>query len=140
MKCFANCLAVFFLAVWAQAFAVEAVSRADLNDIPPGQVIYNSVCATCHEAGVPRAPSQQMLSFVAPQAIYRALTEGVMQPMATSLSDEQKVAVVEYLTGKPLVLEGEPPLLRCEGEMAQFDYRQPPQSTGWGMTLGNTRE
>jgi len=135
-------LAAFCLAVASQAVAVqvEAVSGTDNSDLHPGQAVYDSVCATCHEAGVPRAPSQKMLFFVAPQAIYRALTEGVMQPMAASLNDEQKVAVVEYLTGKSLVLEDEPALLQCEGEKAAFDYRQPPQSTGWGMTLGNTRE
>lgn len=108
--------------------------------VHPGKAVYDSICASCHEAGVPRAPGSMMLYFMAPQSIYRALTEGVMQPMAAGLNTEQKKAVAEYLTGRELLLEDEPRLLHCEGGAARFDYNQPPNSTGWGMTRGNTRE
>lgn len=118
----------------------NAAPAAGEEDSHPGKAVYEQVCATCHEAGVPRAPSQKMLYFVSPQSIYRALTEGVMQPMATGLSNDQKIAVAEYLTGSELVLGEKPDLWQCEGEAARFDYDQPPKSTGWGMTRGNTRE
>ncbi|MFU8763318.1 MAG: PQQ-binding-like beta-propeller repeat protein, partial [Haliea sp.] len=106
-----------------------------------GEDLYATVCATCHEAGVPRAPSQQMMTFIAPRALYRALTEGVMQPMAAALTERQKVDVVEYITGNKLVLaDAEPDITWCSGANAGFDYRRPPRSSGWGMTHGNTRE
>lgn len=135
-------LSVFLAAASLQVFAVptEDAAAAGAESEHPGKAVYEGICAACHETGVPRAPSQKMLLFVAPQTIYRALTTGVMQPMAAGLSDEQKVAVVEYLTGQTLVKQDEPDLLHCEGEAAVFDFGRPPRSSGWGMTPGNTRE
>lgn len=124
----------------ASVTLAEVVSDAGENSSPPGKAVYDDICAHCHEAGVPRAPSQKMLYFVAPPAMYRALTEGVMVPMAAGLTDKQKVAAVEYLTDRKLVLEDGPDVLKCEGKAARFDYDRPPKSTGWGMTHGNTRE
>ena len=81
---------------------------------PEGKAVYESLCTHCHDAGVPKAPSRGMLKFMAPSAIYHALTEGVMQQQTAHLSDQQKRDVVEYLTGKKVGSEqAQASLLMC---------------------------
>ena len=106
-----------------------------------GKAVYDRVCANCHEAGVPRAPSRGMLQFMATGAIYHALTEGVMAAQVGQLSDREKRAVAEYLTGHSLAEEqGQNTFVQCTGDAARFDVNDPPRVSGWGVTPDNRRE
>lgn len=110
-------------------------SDFDLADTDShGGRIYMQACASCHEVGVNRAPQRAMLLLMSPESIYRALTKGVMQAQSSMLSDEDKIAVSEFLAKNTLDLEvanTEP--VYCEGDAATFDYDEPPVFTGWGL-------
>lgn len=105
-----------------------------------GEHIYREHCAICHEAGVPKAPSHGMLQFMAPEAIYHALTEGVMSVQVPHLSAADKQQVAEYLTGRSLAMVASDHFLWCEGGAAAFDPTQPPKVAGWGVSHDNRRE
>lgn len=64
----------------------------------PGNDLYEENCAACHDGTVPRAPHFSWLEMMAPAAIHRAMTDGLMKLQAENLSDEEKLRVTEYLT------------------------------------------
>jgi polyvinyl alcohol dehydrogenase (cytochrome) len=105
-----------------------------------GAELYAAHCAGCHEMAVPKAASLQMMSFMAPSVVYRALTAGVMVPMAEQLTDEQKLAIARHVTGRDIdtVSQQATPLV-CEGELADFDLSATPRTVGWGFEPGNSR-
>ncbi len=103
-----------------------------------GAEVFGTVCADCHLRAVTRAPPVAMLHFMSAGTIYRALTAGAMQVQAQKLSDADKRAVAEYLSGKNLGAAtgtGAPP---CGAGVA-FNFDEPPAFAGWGLDRGNTR-
>jgi polyvinyl alcohol dehydrogenase (cytochrome) len=120
----------------------SAELQADFNMADasgPGGQAYMKACAACHEQGLNRAPQRAMLLIMSPQSIYRAMTEGVMQTQSQALSNEEKVAIAEFLAGRSMAdaqAAAEPP--RCAGEAAAFDYAEPPIFAGWGLTPAST--
>src|SRR5438445_2717321 len=77
------------------ALAVTAQAQPAAAD---GAAVYDTRCKACHEGGAARAPSRADLGQRAPADIVRALTSGIMAPMAQGLSDADKQAVATYLT------------------------------------------
>ena len=65
----------------------------------PGRAHYDAVCASCHEGAVEKAPHREMIGLMNPEAILRTVTTGIMVEEASSLTDEQRVEVAEYLAG-----------------------------------------
>ena len=81
----------------------------------PGGKVYHGLCAQCHEGQAQKAPSKTFLEMMTPEAIYGALTEGAMRTVAAELSDADRKAVAEYISGEKF---GAPPLPdapRCTG-------------------------
>jgi polyvinyl alcohol dehydrogenase (cytochrome) len=77
---------------------------------------------------------------MSPQSIYRALKDGKMQGQAQALSDDDKVAVAEFLTRKKIsAVSAEPEPPACKGKAARFDAGEPPVFADWGLSPGNTR-
>ena len=86
-----------WLAVTIVAFAGdEATARSP-------EEIYKQICAQCHEGGVPRAPHSVEFQMIGPDQIYAALTEGVMKPQGSLLSDQEKRSLSEFLGGRALL-------------------------------------
>lgn len=133
-----NCL----VGIWPAAFAEKINTNTSLlspEALATGEEVYRTVCAACHETGVPKAPVKGMLGFMSTASIYHALTEGVMAPRVPQLNLQQKKAVAEYLTGQPLSTEKPKAFPQCQGESAQFDGAQVPAVVGWGAQPQNTR-
>ena len=118
--------------------AAPAKAAVDPETLP-GAAHYRNHCVQCHEGTTYKAPARTFIAMMSPDAIYAALTTGVMQTQAAKLSNEQRREVAEYLSGESLTGAApvaQPP--RCEGKAATFDLSQPPQLTAWGLTTGNT--
>ncbi|GIX29748.1 MAG: cytochrome CBB3 [Porticoccaceae bacterium] len=128
MKAFPTILSLgFIFASWAA-----------LGAVPPGERIYRQHCAVCHEGGVAKAPERTMLEMLAPEAILRALEEGVMRVQGSALTPEERRLLAEHLAGASLGgTELAERLPRCPER--PFDYNAPPEMVGWGVDLGNRR-
>ena len=61
-------------------------------------------CSTCHKSAreAPKAPTQQTLMQMTPEAVLSALATGSMAVQAKNLSDSQKLLIAIYLGGRPL--------------------------------------
>jgi len=104
-----------------------------------GARVYRQNCAACHDAGVNRSPQRLLLQDLTPEAIRSALVDGAMRPQGSALSDDQKAAVSEYLSGRKLGASAvaDAPNM-CKGAAARFDLAEPPAFTGWGLDPAST--
>jgi polyvinyl alcohol dehydrogenase (cytochrome) len=117
----------------------DKVGNVDAETMAQGQKVYDGLCINCHESGANRAPQRFLLSFMTPESILRAMTDGVMREMTAHLSLDDKVAVSEFLSARKLGTSAEfAPTLMCEGPAAQFDRNEPPVFAGWGLDHENT--
>jgi polyvinyl alcohol dehydrogenase (cytochrome) len=106
---------------------------------PEGKQVYRANCAMCHDQGAGRAPQFTLLRYMAPEAIYRALTTGAMREQASALTEAQKVQVAQFLSSRKLEPAAAPaPLNMCSGKAAGFDRAEPPAFTNWGLDLAST--
>jgi hypothetical protein len=58
-----------------------------------GEALYAGRCASCHDAGVLRAPNRQALSRLSPEAIRAALATGSMRLQGADLTPAQIVVL-----------------------------------------------
>lgn len=101
--------------------------------------MFTDVCAACHEHGGGHAPALFILKIMTPASIYGALTTGAMRVQAKELTDEDKKAVAEYLTGAELKADTKLAPPACTGEAAEFEPHETPAFSNWGITPENTR-
>lgn len=104
-----------------------------------GAQLFSEHCAGCHQGTIPKAPSLEMMGYMLPKAVYRTISEGVMQSMASHLDDSQRALIAEYVSGGSLHDELSamaPPA--CASDVG-FDALVPRSSEGWGVSLQNTR-
>ena len=103
---------------------------------------YTEHCATCHdEPEESRAPSRSALGERTPEAIYEALTDGVMATQAAALSDGQKLVLATFLSGRPLgsIAAGDASAMASRCEDASFETADGPLWNGWGREGTNSR-
>jgi len=136
MRAAAWTVAVLSLSSLGALFAGPRLAAADAPAAPPGAALFDQRCASCHLGQVPKAPHKMFLQMMQQDAIYRALTEGVMQAQASGLTETQRHELAHYLGGdKP----PSPPAPVCSGAAALFDTRLGPTTSGWGVTPDNKR-
>ncbi|HET9160677.1 MAG TPA: cytochrome c [Caulobacteraceae bacterium] len=78
------------------ALATAAAFSASAQQAPNGADLFSQRCAACHEGG--SAPAKSVLAAHTPAQIVDILTNGVMAPMASGLSDAEKQAIAGYLS------------------------------------------
>ncbi len=108
------------------------------GDSHPGKMLYDKNCSQCHNQSVARAPDYSLLQQLPADIVLHSLREGMMQPMAKVLSDEEKIQVAEYVGGK-VSQDVKYPLLVCKDDRLAFDYGSHPFASGWGINRSNTR-
>ena len=116
-----------------QAIADAAAARFAM----PGKAHYDRACATCHEGAIKKAPHREMIGLMTPQAILRAITDGVMQTEASVLTDKERLEVSEFLAGKTMAEARDVELPECAGPIPQSP--RPVAFTNWGLQPQNTR-
>ena len=112
MAAFRFALAVFLLAASGPARAQQPAASptqprpfADRATEGAGATIFGNVCGSCHgKEAIKEAMSQDMLKQLTPEKLYESMTTGSMQTHAdaASLTDDQKVAIAEWVSGRRL--------------------------------------
>jgi polyvinyl alcohol dehydrogenase (cytochrome) len=96
-------LAAASLLSWSTGFAQTPATAEQ------GAKIFEQRCKSCHDPAIERAPSKADLAKRPRGDIVRALTSGLMMPMAQGLSAEQISAVATSLTPAGAELSGGAP-------------------------------
>ncbi|HET9159401.1 MAG TPA: PQQ-binding-like beta-propeller repeat protein [Caulobacteraceae bacterium] len=83
------------------AIALAAPGAASAQAGMPGEGVYKERCASCHDnAAANRAPTRENLAAMSFETIHYALTDGKMKGQGTGLSEDQRVQLITFLTGK----------------------------------------
>ena len=129
-------LSPLFLTVLLTATGAAAQGAQGPNQ--PGDTIYREHCATCHDAGVSRAPNREALSKLTPDAVRAALTTGSMRTQGADLAPAQIETIARFLgrgTSTTTATAGV-----CRGDTASFtDPLERPRWNGWGVTTAQHR-
>jgi polyvinyl alcohol dehydrogenase (cytochrome) len=106
---------------------------------PSGKAIYDANCAQCHDRGEP-APAIGVLRGLSADRIHQILATGVMKPMASGLTDEERWSVARYLGTATTAPSTDAGLATCPATDRAFNYAAPPASNGFGIVgVTNTR-
>jgi polyvinyl alcohol dehydrogenase (cytochrome) len=104
-----------------------------------GAAIYKERCAICHDAPKERVPALSAIKAMSGEAIYLALTTGLMKTQAAGLSTGQLFALIGYIapTGESHTA---PPVFTptCKGDDA-FRPNAGSQWNGWSTSPTNSR-
>ena len=123
-------LVLSLVALSATAAAAQAPQDAE--------AIYKTRCASCHEAGVARAPNREGLRRLTPQAIGAALTAGSMREQGQNLTLDQIQLLARTLGAAPTT--GNPTAACTSNEPAPLTKPlEQPNWNGWGASLAQHR-
>lgn len=86
----------------AAAMAMSAQPLAQDTDAHPGESVFASFCAGCHDGGDPRAASVDALRAMTADSLRFSLTAGLMQAQGQTLTTSQREAVIDYLAVPPV--------------------------------------
>jgi polyvinyl alcohol dehydrogenase (cytochrome) len=152
------------------ALSIAVLAQTPASPQPPaprpaaasaGATLYEASCATCHSGPTdPRIPAVAVLRQRAPDAILEALTIGVMRQQGEALSDAERRAVAEYLSGRSIgaasgstasalpagrgtaAATAPSAATAMAGRCAvtpPFEPSEGAQWNGWGVDIANTR-
>src|SRR5262245_23390086 len=124
--------------VIAIAFVLGTIGPALAAAPVSGEAVYKQRCAACHDSASPRVPPRDELKKLSVPRILRAMDFGLMNNVATKLTQEEREAVAAYL-GIPGG-NGEPPASAyCSNRSVTLSGRSKVEWNGWSPTSGNTR-
>jgi polyvinyl alcohol dehydrogenase (cytochrome) len=114
---------------------------ASAQQPPDGAATFTRACATCHREGVDTAPTPTVLRQLTPEGIVNSLTNGRMQVQGASLSDAERRAIAQFLTGRAPAASTSPAVVvnKCTTSPAMSDAATTPGWNGWGNGVANTR-
>jgi polyvinyl alcohol dehydrogenase (cytochrome) len=121
---------------------VASAVHAERTSSVDGSALYNERCATCHEAGVPRAANRASLARISAENLRLAVTSGVMAQQAAGLSTEQREALVQFLATSVSASHVDTDITeaRCPaGDRAFAPSLKQPHWSGWGADLAHRR-
>src|SRR3984893_16444561 len=104
-----------------------------------GAAIYKQKCASCHEAPAARVPSLSTIKAMSGEAIYLALTRGVMKTQADGLSSAQIFSLLGYIAPTAGASAAAPQLTpTCATQRAFSVSTNTPEWNGWSTQITNT--
>jgi hypothetical protein len=89
----------------AMRFSIIAIGCLVLLPTVPanaddGPTLYKQLCATCHDSGVARAPTKDVLQAMTPERVLTAMESGPMLSMASGRTGVERRATRRFVTGK----------------------------------------
>jgi polyvinyl alcohol dehydrogenase (cytochrome) len=105
-----------------------------------GAAIYKERCASCHDKPEGRVPTMATIKAMSGEAIYTALTSGVMKTRAEGLSTPEIFALLGYIAptgGTQTAAAAITPT--CKGESTFRIDAKSASWNGWSPTLTNSR-
>jgi polyvinyl alcohol dehydrogenase (cytochrome) len=105
-----------------------------------GAAIYKQRCASCHDTPAVRVPSLSTIKAMSGEAIYLALTHGVMKTQAEGLSSAQIFALLGYIAPTGGAGAAAPDLTpTCASQPVFSASANTPEWNGWSTTITNSR-
>jgi polyvinyl alcohol dehydrogenase (cytochrome) len=116
----------------------SAAAQSTQEPNQAGDTLYRERCATCHDAGVSRAPNREALNKLTPDAIRAALTNGSMRTQGAELAAAQIESISRFLgrasSGTTVATNV------CRSDATSFtDPLDRPRWNGWGVTTAQHR-
>jgi polyvinyl alcohol dehydrogenase (cytochrome) len=127
------CHAVGFIAL---VFCAPALVFAD-----DGPTLYKQLCASCHDSGLARAPTLDVLRTMSPERVLTTMESGAMLSMASGRTGVERRAIAEFISGKAFTesLSLTPsPQAMCAAPVGGVSLAGPTWN-GWGANTANTR-
>lgn len=119
------------------AWAVMTAPVFAATAMASGEDLFSENCLACHDGGAAKAPHVVMLQVMSPESVLAAMESGVMKAQSAHLDAEEKLAIAEFLGGRPISTE---PLV-----VSNFCAKDPGDKasghavTSWGMGPTNPR-
>jgi polyvinyl alcohol dehydrogenase (cytochrome) len=127
---------------WILALVVSgATAGIAFGQTVSGEQLFQKHCASCHVgADLGRAPDRKALGERSPESILSALVSGAMAAQGAPLSDVDRRAVAQFLTGRAPDPEATGvELRRCASSERLPARLEGPSWNGWGAGLTNSR-
>lgn len=131
------------LAGLAAALSLQASPLVNAAS-PDGEALFTQHCLSCHDGGAAKAPHVVILQVMSPESLLETLVSGAMKAQAAHLEQADKVAIAEYLGGRPIREEVAEvtnfcaeDVARADGQVTESDERA--SITSWGMGATNPR-
>ncbi|HEY1283687.1 MAG TPA: PQQ-binding-like beta-propeller repeat protein [Steroidobacteraceae bacterium] len=106
---------------------------------PPGKVVYEKHCASCHDHPETRAPAFDTLKGMRYGSIHYALTEGKMQLQGAPLSMAERASVIDFLVGRSVVDDAWVDKMMCAPGHRTVDLEAAATVTSFGFDVLNHR-
>ena len=107
---------------------------------PQGSAIFQDHCASCHLGSDPRVPTVAALGQRTPESVIDSLTTGLMRQQGSELSDAERRAVAEYVTGRAAGANAAASTVATRCTLSTpLDLSAPGHWNGWGVDIANTR-
>jgi len=119
---------------------VMPTAAAHGQSAPDGEALYKQHCATCHDAGVPRAAARSVLQQLSPDDIRTTLDVGSMVQQAAALPPAQKEAIIAFLTRDSAPQPAAAVNSQCAPQKQTYSATlSTPHWTGWGNDVNQHR-
>jgi polyvinyl alcohol dehydrogenase (cytochrome) len=121
--------------------SVSALSAPALAQAPNGEALFAQHCAACHLTPVEDdIPTRAAMGTLAPNAIVESLTEGTMRLQGQPLTQPERIAIAELVTGRRVLAASAPVQLGlCTASAPYAGTTAGPIWNGWGPDVHNTR-
>jgi polyvinyl alcohol dehydrogenase (cytochrome) len=115
-------------------------SFAAWSQAPNAEALFGQHCAACHlNPTEDKIPTRAAMGTLAPNAIVESLTEGTMRLQGQALSQAERVAIAELVTGRPvLAATGQLDRGLCTAS-TPFAADSTVSWNGWGSDVRNAR-
>ena len=106
-----------------------------------GSALFAQYCSVCHAKPADAdVPSMEALTKMEARAVFDSMNDGFMRLQAQSLTQEQKIAVAEFITQSRLVISADSPSQnQCGKDLTLNIGADKPRWNGWGSDVTNRR-